>query len=321
MKLKKLSYVLVASVLSSFIVTGCSSANLHTKSHLQEKSSHTNGTIASLKLVTYPGQSPNLKIYKTFYWSQNKKIEMYASVPKSSGTNFLIVYCHGGWDYPGGPSFSPVTLADVAADHYANAVTIYPEYSGYGGSQGSVQGLSSNAIDVENAITAAKSLKNVDIQNMSVDGVSMGGAVALMVASDSRYSNEVSNVILTSPFPGWEVAEVWDKDNKTSTMPGAEHQRQVKADGASVYGKYSPNSKAYLKNSPVLKNIAASVLLLQGKNDYQIPWQMTQMLYRDLKDDGVDATLDVVPGGNHGLTGKYNTTANNDINKWLESQP
>jgi hypothetical protein len=81
----------------------------------------------------------------------------------------------------------------------------------------------------------------------------MGGAVALMVASQSRYSNEVSNVILTSPFPGWEVAEAWDKDNKTSTVPGAEHQRKIKADGADAYGKFAPNSKAYLKNSPVLK--------------------------------------------------------------------
>jgi esterase/lipase len=321
LKRKKVSYMLIAAALSSFIVTGCSSAVSKNKGHQQVSPSHTDGTIASTKLVSYPGQSPQLNIYKMFYWSQGKKLEMYALVPKNTDTNWLIVNCHGGYDFPGGsPRLSPYTLAGIASDHYTKAMTIFPEYSGYGGSQGSVEGLSSNAIDVENAITAVESLKNVDIQYISDDGVSMGGAVALMVASSPQYSNEISHVILTSPFPGWEVSEKWDEENKTSTVPGAEHQREVTADAATIYGQFSTNSKVYMKNSPVLNDIKVPVLLVQGTDDQQVPWQMTEMLYRDLKNKGVDVTLDLVPGGNHGLTGKYSSTLNNDVDKWLQQQ-
>jgi len=320
LKSKKGVSALIATTLSTLIVSGCASEIPASNGHQQvspSPTSHADGTIASTKLITSPLQSIQLKMYKIFYWSQGKKLEMYALVPKTE-TNWLIVNCHGGWVVPGmTPRRTPYTVAGVAADHYANAVTIFPEYSGYGGSQGSVNGISSNAIDVDNAITAIQSLKNIDIQYISDNGGSMGGAVALMVATQPRYSNEIAHVILTSPFPGFEVAEKWDEENLTSTVPGAKHEQVIREYGDALYGPFSPSAKPYLKNSPDLSKIKVPVLIVQGTNDQEVPWTMSRMLYKEIKQEGVDVTFDLVKGGNHGLTGKYSSTLNNDVNAWL----
>lgn len=321
----------VLSILASptFLVTGCSQPNAPSNpsnrsmpAPSSKKTSHRDGTISSMKLLKYPGQNPGIDIYEMVYWSQGQRVSALLAEPAHPGKYIypLYVYCHGGRDYPvTGDQHAADGVADSVEDSDPNLVTLYPEYSGYGDSQGSVKGLSSNALDVENAITAASSLPNVRFTDLDVRGVSMGGAVALMVSASVLYRQQIATVVAVSPFPGFEVAGAWDKLNANSNVLGAAHQRQVMVNRSYVYGTFSPNSKAYADESPVLANIEAPVLLVQGTKDTHVPWQMVQLLYQDMKRAGDNVTLDVVHGGDHGLTGRYTKVMNQDINNWRQS--
>lgn len=299
------------------LISGCASAQA---GPIKPKPTvHQNGTIASMKLVHVQGQNPDLKVYKMFYWSEGEKVEAYFSEPANAGPNDypLRVVCHGGYDIPWAKTHasSPEKITDVAgvgSDNQVNADVIAPQYRGYAESQGTVQGLSGDTTDAENAIKAADSLKVVNNQCILLIGVSMGGGVVLQIASDPTYSNDVQAVVAVSPFTGWNNVMQWSVKNETNPIAG-----HYTNDAASGYGPYNPHSRAYIENSVDVSKIDVPVLLEQGTGDKVVPWQSVEMLYDKMKKDGETAKLILYPGGDHGLTGKYSNQSYKDQEAWF----
>ena len=100
-------------------------------------------------------------------------------------------------------------------------VTLMPLYRGYGGSDGTVNGLKGNTLDTENAIKAVtnyfnhkKDVKKIEEGMLFLRGYSMGGGVVLDVASERK---DVTSVIAISPFVGWDISGAWDEKNKKIT--------------------------------------------------------------------------------------------------------
>ena len=71
------------------------------------------------------------------------------------------------------------------------------------------------------------------------------------------------------------------------------------------------------ERSPDISNIQVPVLLQQGTADTRVPWQTVESFYQDMKSQHKRVTLDLFPGGHHGLHGVNAKTALQDVNKWL----
>ncbi len=275
-----------------------------------------------MELVHVKAQNPGINIYKVFYWSQGEKVEGLLTRPKRPRAKKYPVYviCHGGYT-----SSMPMThviqsslgvpTPESVAAASSSEVVFEPEYRGYAESQGTVQGIYANAVDTENGITAIYSLSDVHLSNIKLLGVSMGGAVVLRVASDPKYTSYIRAVAAISPFIGWDAIEQWAEKN-VNTNPQA--QKWIQAATASGYGVYNANNKDYQQNSIDASKIKVPVLLLQGKQDEIFPWEATEMMYKEMKEDGDTVQLDLFASGNHGLTGTVNSQAMKDIQKWFD---
>lgn len=140
-------------------LSGCSTNNIPNSSKVKTSQVHSNGTIASMQLVSAPHQNPNIKLYKMFYWSQGQMAEAFVTEPKNPGYCPLLVNCHGGLVEPR-PDLShyPSRLSlDSVINNAPHYVSVYPQYCGYGDSEGTVDGILGDTIDTENAITTVES--------------------------------------------------------------------------------------------------------------------------------------------------------------------
>lgn len=272
--------------------------------------SHPDGTIASLTPYTIKGQNPYIKLYKMFYWSAGKKVEAFVSEPTDNGKYPLLIGCHGGYviSYPKMHASSLETLSGIAHDT-ALYVEVDPMYRGYGDSQGTVQNVSQNTLDAENAIKAARTLKDVNRTELYVSGTSMGGAVALMLAERP----DVKAVVAKSPWVGWSINGEWAMKNADQSQLAVLRWNEALA----RYGPVKPDSPIYQRESPDISKIKAPVLILQGTGDKVVPWQTVQDFVKDMKSAGKKIRLVLYPGGDHALTKKYTKDAIYEENTWF----
>lgn len=117
-----------------------------------DTSNHPDGQIISLtpvNAINIPDFYTSLNAYKMTYWSQNIPVVAYVAVPKQSGTYPLYVECHGGWISPVPITYinSPLVGPHALAFAQKSAITVTPNYRGYGDSQGPVSGIAANAVD------------------------------------------------------------------------------------------------------------------------------------------------------------------------------
>ena len=165
------------------------------------------GEIASLTLMHESGEfaNPKIRVFKMFYWSAGKKVEAWLTEPMRPGHYPLLVVLHGGWPWDMRHLHRVTTVIGVNVfpsfsyyeDFSSKIVTITPAYRGYGKSQGSVQGMFGDTLDADNAMKAAFSLHHVKPNDTYVWGVSMGGGIALMLASEQK---GIRAVVADSPF-------------------------------------------------------------------------------------------------------------------------
>lgn len=317
--MKSQNYALLGSYLAVMIFTlsGCtinktSTANTNEANQATKQSvpTHMDGQVISLT----PIQVANIKdvnTYQMMYWSNNTKTEAFLAVPQASGTYPLLVECHGGspiatdasHQYTFGMNAS--ALSGVSP-HY---ITLIPEYRGYGGSDGTVQGLWGDTLDVNNAIKAVMSKFLVKPHHIYLDGTSMGGGVVLKLASER---SDIRSVIATSPWVGMDIVGEWASKHKND---GTDRSLALYDDMLS-YGTSDPHSPVLKEQSIDYRKITAPVLLLQGTGDAIVPWQTVQTFYNHLKPYDVDSKLILFPGGVHGLIDKYQNQVNQDVAQW-----
>lgn len=274
----------------------------------------TDGTIASINQIhgyeAYTGVG--VKLYQLFYWSNGYKVEAYLAEPSKPGHYPLLVSLHGGSAWRGTPHQpSGESAKEAAYLSNSSTVTLVPEYEGYMGSEGKVMGVATDLLDIQNALTAVKSLGEVKPHDTYLLGVSLGGVLGLMTAS--KYPEDVKAVVAVSPFVGLTDFMQWAGSN---AKPGTNFYNQMTWIEES-YGK-NINSLAYQERSPDLQNIQAPVLLLQGTADAHVPWQTVQTLANQMKADKKTMKFVLYQGGQHGLhTAPYSSESNQEMNRWF----
>lgn len=274
------------------------------------------GTVVSKVLVPMIGRNTLINIYKIFYMSAGQKVEVFISEPKAAGKYPLFVILHGGWEIPR-PSISHFNFgatSDALQTASSTMVIIEPEYRGYLQSDGTVHALAGDTLDAQNAILAAKSFGNISNGAVYEAGYSMGGAVALNLASER---NDVKAVVTVSPWVGWDELAHWMNENPNAKSPVVVKNGRPMLQWWQSHIKHNPAMAS--KNSLLDKipNIHAPVLFLQGTGDDSVIWQMVQEFAGDMKKAHKTVKLVLYPGGNHGLTDKYQGDSMDELVNWL----
>jgi dipeptidyl aminopeptidase/acylaminoacyl peptidase len=276
-----------------------------------------NGTIVSKELVEVPGQNPKINIYKIFYISEGSKVEAFLSEPKESGKYPLHVTLHGGFAYEI-PNKTHETYNGVQAEYLKDApenmVRIAPQYRGYMGSDGTVQGLAGNTADTQNAIKAAKSWGNVMPDSIYLTGTSMGGGVALRTASERK---DVKAVVAVSPFVGWDTIIFWMDNHPKENSDYILTKERDLANFWKSYFKDHPGTDRENSLLDRVTDIQAPVLFLQGTGDDRVVWQTVQEFSEQMKEKNKNVKLILYPGGAHGLKDQYQKESNKEIASWL----
>jgi dipeptidyl aminopeptidase/acylaminoacyl peptidase len=271
---------------------------------------HPNGAIIALVPAHVPSQSPKIRLFRMFYWSDGVKVEALVSEPKKPGRYGLILLCHGGFEAPTPieHATSPTTLADLA--HASpDAVMVAPQYRGYADSQGTVRGILGDTQDANNAIVASLTLPRVRNGKIGLFGTSMGGGVVLMLNGMRR---DIAYVVATSPFVGWTTWGRWTVNHPGNAL-AVSHWRTA----TTVYHSTNPEAPTFRRRSPDITRMSAPVLLLQGTGDTEVVWQTVAAFYRGLQHAHKQAEFVLIPHGTHGLHGRYQAQADRAIQQFL----
>lgn len=301
--------ILVTFILITATLSGCQAGDDQAKNDIE---------IISQELIEVPGQNPKIDIFKVFYKSDNINVMAYMTVPKAPGKYPLVVHLHGGYalerkelsHYDFGFTFGFRYMSD-------EVVYLYPLYRGYLESDGHVQGIAENTRDAENGIKVAMTTGSVKKDSVYLLGSSMGGGVALRLASERQ---DVKAVVGVSPFVGWDVNLRWLHEHPDVTSPEIVAQSRETAD----YVRFglinvNPDSKGDYSILDRIPDIQAPVLLLQGTADESLIWQTVQDFADDLEEAGKTVKLVLYPEGRHGLDDKYQDQRNQEMTQWLHA--
>lgn len=271
--------------------------------------------IISKELIEIPGQNPNIDIYKVFYRSDDIKVLAYMTVPKAPGKYPLVVHLHGGYalerkelsHYDFGFTFGFKYMSD-------EVVYLYPLYRGYLESEGHVQGIAENTRDADNGIKMAMSTGQVKKDSVYLIGGSMGGGVALRLASERQ---DVQALVGVSPFVGWDVNLRWLDEHPDINSPEiVEENRKTAGYVRYTLINFDPDSKGNYSILDRIPDIQAPVLLLQGTADESLIWQTVEDFAKDMEEADKTVKLVLYPEGKHGLEDKYQER-NQEVMQWL----
>jgi len=261
---------------------------------------HGNGTIASM--VELSDTNTDVKVYRLFYWSDQKKVEAYLSIPNQPGKYPIYLLLHGGYVLPtvqhNLTQIGGTVVWGSAQSHYfpPGVLTFMPAYRGYGESGGNVDGLERNLTDVENGLSAVASLGRSRPRDVYVWGVSMGGTLGLMLAAHTK---NIRAVIAVSPFAGFDITKDWlVKLHWNSRVPSIRNNISNLPDGEYTY----PSGITLRSPYDMTASINAPVLLLIGGQDKEVIWQTVRSLYLKMKKEHKNVTYIFFPAGNHALT-------------------
>lgn len=276
------------------------------------------GKIISKELVEIPGQNPNINIYKVFYYSDHIKVEALLTVPKIKGKYPLLVQLHGGnvrenKDVSHNYDFG--YTADKIKNSSDQIITLSPEYRGYQESDGHLQGIAENTRDTENAIKAAKSMGNVEPDSLYVLGTSMGGGVALRLASERK---DVKAVVAVSPFVGFDEYIRWMDEHPDETPSDVVNNFRLQSNYIKYKLKENSSQKSDFSILERIPDIQAPVLLLQGTDDENVVWQTVQEFSNDMEKAGKTVKLVLYPNGNHALEDKYQSQRDQEMVQWFQ---
>jgi dipeptidyl aminopeptidase/acylaminoacyl peptidase len=308
----------IVVVFTVVLLGGCSSvptAKIKQTSALKQTSqklvldenSKQDGKLISFKKINVPQSFNSIQSYQMTYWSGGVKTVAYVAAPKVLGNYPLNVILHGGYFVPKKTGhITSITSNGVTTSFnssiiqniYQNCITLAPMYRGYDKSDGIADGIKENAFDTENAIKALthnfnsnKNFPDVEKGHIYLTGYSMGGGVALKVASERK---DIVSLVAISPFVGMNILADWDK----------KHNQAIYEEMKYYYGPYRPNNPKYREQSFNYKTITAPVLLIQGTNDKSVPWQTVKTLYDEMNANHQKVTFKLIEGGNHTLTNK-----------------
>lgn len=297
--------------------------------------------IPVMRQMSYPGSilqieqklPPDLSYdrYIVSYLSEGNKIYAYMTIPHgempASGWP-VIIFNHGYIP----PSTYKTTELYIAYQHgFASHgyIVFRSDYRGHGNSEGrAVGGYGSPAytIDVLNGMASVRRYPDADPDRVGMWGHSMGGQItlrAMVVSKDIKAAVIWGGVVGSYP----DLMTYWwgPREASRTPPPGAEFRGSWRSDLIATYGTPEQNPEFWAEISPnnYLKDLSGPVQLHHSTTDEEVPFVLSELLYKEILAVGVPVEFYPYPDDNHDIAGHFNTAMLRSIaffDRWVKGK-
>jgi len=292
-------------------------------------------SIKQLRENDYPGSEiviereldngSNYKRYTASYKSEGLKIYGLLTIPNgnpSTGSGQrkpkngwpAIIFNHG---YIAPREYRTTERYVAYVDGFArNGYVVFKsDYRGHGNSEGQptgAYGSNSYTIDVLNAVSSVKKLKDVNPNLIGMWGHSLGGYLTLrsMVSKNDIKAGVIWAGVVAS-YP--DLLTRWRRNRPTPSIPPeARGWRKTFIDR---FGdpKANPDFWNSISANSYLADISGPIQLHHGTSDESVPVEFSQTLEKQMKEAGKYAELYTYPGDDHNLSLYLNTAMQRSI--------
>ena len=302
-------------------------------------------SIESLRSGEYPGSEitieqtlpdgSNYSRYIASYRSDGLKIYALLTVPKGEVPEggFPVVIFNHGYIPPAEYRTTERYVAYTDAFSRNGYVLFRSDYRGHGNSEGQPGGAYGNngyTIDILNAVSSIKKLKNpenpsagsgsiVNADRIGMWGHSMGGHITMraMVTDPSiKIGNIWAGVV--GPYPDLFMRNQGSNLNPDATprpTRAASRGGSWRAGLIERFGNYETNKEFWDSLSAVgyLSDLSGPVQLHHGTNDTSVPVEVSEYLEPLLEDNGKNGGVYIYPGDDHNLTNNFGVAMNRTI--------
>lgn len=284
-------------------------------------------SIKQLRENDYPGSNivieqeldngSNYKRYIASYKSDGLKIYGLLTIPSGQKPKNgwpAIIFNHG-YIVPSEYRTTERYVAYVDGFARNGYVVFKSDYRGHGNSEGQTTGAygsNSYTIDVLNAVSSVKKLKNVDPNSIGMWGHSMGGFITLrnmVVKKDIKAGVMWAGVVASYP----DLLTKWRRNRPTPSIPPeARGWRKTFIDRFGD-SKANPDFWNSISANSYLADISGPIQLHHGTSDESVPVEFSQTLEKQMKQADKYVELYTYPGDDHNLSGYFNTAMQRSI--------
>jgi uncharacterized protein len=273
-------------------------------------------SIEYMRQQTYPGSDlaieetlqpgVNYSRYVASYKSDGLKINGLLTVPtgQKPPTGWPVIIFNHGYIPPDQYRTTERYVAYQDAFARNGYITFKSDYRGHGSSEGRSNGGYGNidyTVDVLNALSSVKRLKDADSNRIGMWGHSMGGSVtlrAMVTVPDIKAGVIWAGVVASYP-------DLFDRWRRAPAGPGGmpATARGWRNDLISQYGTPEQNPQFYASISPnsYLKDISGPLQLHHGTADESVPIEFSDTLEKQMQAAGKQVEYYKYPGDNHNI--------------------
>lgn len=207
-------------------------------------------------------------------------------------------------------------------------IVFKPDYRGNGNSEGKPEGAYFSpgyTVDVLNAVSSIKKMKEINVNKIGMWGHSMGGFLtlrALVISKDIKAAVIWGGVVGSYKDMS---DEWWSKRQVPSFSPSARELQSNRPTRQSFIKKYGvPSDNEFwsaISATTYLKDITAPIQLDHGSADETVPPILSQLLYDKLKGMGKTVELYMYPGSDHNISQGFGLAMSRSVdffNKYLK---
>lgn len=285
-------------------------------------------SIELLRKGEYPGSEivieqtldsgTNYKRYIASYKSEGLKIFALLTIPNGSppeGGWPAIIFNHG-YIPPQQYQTTERYVSYVGGFARNGFIVFRPDYRGHGNSEGEATGAygsSAYTIDVLNALSSVKKLKEANAARIGMWGHSLGGYITLrsmIVSKDIK-----AGVIWAGVVGSYEdLLNNWRRP-ASSPLPLPSGARRWRQQLVEKYGSPEQNPQFWnsISANSYLKDISGPLQLHHGTADESVPLLFSQNLEKQMKEAGKEVELFTYQGDDHNLTSHFSQAMQRSI--------
>ena len=279
-----------------------------------------------MRQQSYPGSDltierelaagPNYRQYVASYQSDGNTNFGLLAIPtgEKPATGWPAIVFNHGYIPPEIYSTTDSYSSHVRSLARSGYVVFKPDYRGHDNSEGEPRGgygAPAYTIDVLNAVTAVKSLPEVDDNRLGMFGHSMGGHITLrsMVTTDDIKAGVIWAGVVAS-YP--DLLNNWRRPIPASIPPQATRWRETFVE---EHGTPEENPEFWASISPIayVDDISGPLQLHHGTNDADVPLEFSDSLDKAMQDAGKTVEYYVYNGDNHNLLNNWGTVMRRTI--------
>lgn len=204
-----------------------------------------------------------------------------------------------------------VAYVNGFADH--GYIVLRSDYRGHDQSEGQATGAYSHpgyTNDVLNAVSSIKMYPDADPNRIGMWGHSMGGFITLraMVVTDDIKAGVIWGGVVSS-YP--DMMEHWwgprDRNNGPTNTPFPGGRRRWRDELIAMYGtpEENPEFWASISANSYVADLSGPIQLHHGTADETVPHVLSEILYQEMLDAGVNGDIWLWDGDNHNISNYF----------------